>query len=113
VETSELDKFLEDNKADILEATRKQLIERISGSLKWSLPETFNQTVADFLAKEIVPEVQTALLAEKGAIITAVKTAAAQISDELAKAITLRAAKTLANDYSVKDVIKHIFDARY
>ena len=105
MDEGDLKKFLDDNKDAILKDARARLVEYVSGQMRYSLPESYAQTVNTFLAEEIAPELKTLLMGQKGAIIEAVTVAAAQIGDEIAKAMVTKATKALTG-YDGKKILE-------
>jgi hypothetical protein len=103
--TDELSKFLEDNRDAVLDATRKAVLEKVTESVRWNLPDTIHQTVASFLKDEIAPEVAKMLQEQKGPILEAAKKSAAALSDELAKRM-METVTTNLDGYRAEKVFK-------
>lgn len=101
----DLKKFLDENKDAVLAASRTAILEKIKDSMKWSLPDSVHQTVNEFLAKEIAPEVGKMLMDQKGAILDAARKSAAALSDELAKRMMEKVTKEL-DGHRAQEVFK-------
>ncbi len=101
----ELTEFMEKNKAAILDASRAAIIEKIKDSMKWSLPDTVNQTVNSFLTNEIAPEIGRMLKEQKGVILEAAKKSAVALSDKLATTMMEQVTKSL-DGYRAEEVFK-------
>lgn len=105
MDEGDLKKFLEDNRDSILKDARARLVEHISSQMQWSLPKSYSDTVNTFLAEEIAPELKKLLMDQKGAIIEACTQAAAQIGEELSKAMVTKATKALTG-YDGKKILE-------
>lgn len=103
----DLKKFLDDNRESILKSARDNIIARISEGMKYQLPDTYAKVVAEFLEKEIAPEVGKILMGQRGAIIAAVTASAATIGDELSKKMTETALKALSG-YNANEIFKKL-----
>lgn len=107
----ELTDFLEKNKADIFEASRVAIIERIKDSMKWSLGDAVHTVVANFLKDEIAPEVAKMLAAEKDGILLAAKKSASALSNALAEKMMEQAVKSL-DGYRAEEVFKALLGVK-
>lgn len=105
----DLKKFLDDNKAAILEAGKAAIIEKITEQMKWHLPDVVGNTVSTFLKDEIAPEVEKYLKDQKGAILQAVCTGASQIGDQLAQTMVKSAAEAMTS-YRSREIFKALFN---
>lgn len=104
----ELSAFLEDNKEDILRASKDAILDKITATLSYQLPSFVTDEVTKFMRDEIAPAVADHLQSEKGAIVAAVKKAASEIGDELAKQMVAKAAANMTG-YRSHDVFKSLF----
>lgn len=108
---AELKAFLEANKEEIQTAVKAKLIAGLIDNHRWEISAQVTKTVEDFVAAEIVPEVKKYLTEQKGPILQAALTGAAEIGDVLAKAIVTRTAKRLSPDgYEFRAVMKALFE---
>lgn len=104
----ELSEFLDANKEAILAASKTAIIDKITETMKWQMPSIIGDTVNTFLKEEIAPEIAKHLKDQKGPILEAVKKSAAVIGDEVAKQMTLKAAKAL-DGYGANAIFKSLF----
>jgi hypothetical protein len=107
----ELTEFLSQNKDHFLEATRKAVMEKVTESVRWSLPSDVHETVSTFLKTEIAPEVAKFLAEQKGPILAAAKQAAVDLGNELAKKMTEQAVKSL-DGYRAEEVFKALLGVK-
>lgn len=104
----ELTEFLETNKAEILAASKAAIIERVTESVRYSLPSGVSEIVSTFMKEEIAPEIKKHLEGQKGAIVAASIKAAASIADDLAKVLVEKAAANM-NGYRLSEITKALF----
>lgn len=106
----DLKTFLEENKESIQSAIKEKMIARLLETHRWEISDKVSKVVEEFVAAEIVPEVKKYLADQKGPILKAALTGAAEIGDTLAKAIVARTAKRLTPDgYEFRQVLDALF----
>ena len=109
--TDELTAFLEKNKDHFLQATRTAVMEKVTESVRWSLPDSVHETVSAFLKNEIAPEVAKYLAEQKGPILEAAKKAATELGNALAEKMTEQAVKSL-DGYRAEEVFKALLGVK-
>jgi len=108
---AELKEFLDANKADIQQAVKAKMIDRLLSTHQWEISGQITKIVQDFVSEEIAPEVKKFLADQKGPIIAAACAGAAEIGDTLAKAMIAHTAKNLdAESYKFRGVMKALFE---
>ena len=106
----DLKQFLEENADSIKEAVKAKTIERLMESHRWQITEGIGKVVQEFVSKEIVPEIKNYLASQKGPILKAALVGAAEIGENISKAITARAAKNITPDsYQFRSVMEALF----
>lgn len=105
----DLKKFLDENKADIQSHVKKRAIERLLEEHRWTITDQVAKAINDFVAAEVIPEVQRELATQKGAIVSAIVSTLANLSDTLAKELTADAATNVASQYERNKIIKAIW----
>jgi hypothetical protein len=107
----ELQTFLDDNKAEIQQAVKAKMIDRLLATHQWEITTQVSTIVNEFVTAEVAPEVRKFLADNKGPIIEAACAGAANIGDALAKALIANTAKNLdADSYKFRAVMKALFD---
>ena len=101
----DLNSFLNENREDIMRSVKAKAIERITESMKYTLPSMVGETVTEFFRDEIVPEIKAHLAAEKGPIVAASIKAAAEIGDAVAKKMVETAVESMSG-YRSGDVLR-------
>lgn len=104
----DLSKSLDDNRADVMAAAKTAILNKITQSVQWSLPDVMHKQVHDFMTAEIAPEVAKQLADQKGAIMEATAKAASEIGDALAKAMVKQAAESMVG-YKGREIFKSLF----
>ena len=107
----DLKKFMDENREAIQLEIKNKMIARLVETQRWEIQGSMAKVVNEFVEVEILPEVVKHLQAEKGAILSAVITAASGIGDLIAKKLTERAAKVVATEWDFKSVITALFKA--
>jgi F0F1-type ATP synthase delta subunit len=106
----DLKEFLEDNKVSIQAAVKSKIIDRLLQEHSWQITQEIRDVVQAFVSAEIVPDVKKYLQDQKGPILEAALVGAAEIGNNLAKAITERSAKNLTSDsYQFRQVMEALF----
>ena len=106
----DLKTFLEENKESIQSAVKAKMIDSLLANHRWEISGEISKAVEEFVAAEIVPEVKKYLAEQKGPILQAAISGAAEIGDTLAKAIVSRTAKKLnAEGYEFRQVLEALF----
>lgn len=103
----ELADFIEQNSTRIKEAAVEACIEKVKENIRWGLPSSVQDVVAEFMKDEVAPAVKEALAHEKGAIIKAAVKGAAAIGDELSKTMVEKAVANLTG-YRGGEIIKDL-----
>ena len=106
---TELKEFLENNKSDIQSAVKARVIEKLLQEHRWEISEAITKTVREFVDVNVVPAVREALESQKGVIVATAVKSLANISDSLAKDLTMDAAKNSANEWQRKKIVQAIF----
>ena len=107
----DLKQFLDDNKADIQRAVKQKLIDGMLAQHQWQISGEIAKVVQEFVAAEIVPEVRNYMAEQKGPILEAAIKGAAEIGDQLSKAIVERTAKKLdPSNYEFRSILKALFE---
>jgi hypothetical protein len=106
----DLKQFLADNKADIQDAVKRAAIDRLIAQHSWNISEQIRQAVNDFIAKEVIPDVQAHLSEYKGALVSGVIAGLSTLSDDLAKGLATDAAKTIGDSWQRQKIIKALFN---
>lgn len=107
----DLKEFLESNKADIQSAVKAKVIEGLLAQHRWEISGQIAEVVKEFTATEIIPEVKKYLADQKGPILEAACSGAAEIGDQIAKSMATFAAKNIGGDtYKFRNVMKALFD---
>lgn len=105
----DLKKFLEDNSEEIKRTIKQKMVERLMQDHSWELSKHIGKVVSDFVAAEIVPDVQTHLMSMKGEITAACVKSLAKISDDLASSLAKDAAENIGTGYKRTQILKAIF----
>lgn len=110
----DMNKFLAENREAFFEAARKGILEKITESMKWSMPDVVHQTVVTFLKDVIAPEVGKILTEQRGVIIEAARKSAIALSDTLAEKMMESVTKGL-DSYRAERVFKALLgvESRY
>lgn len=108
---AELKEFLDANKADIQQAVRQKMIDRLLSTHQWEITGQITAIVNEFITNEIAPEVKKFLADNKGPILEAACAGASEIGDNLAKALVAGVAKNLdPESYKFRGVMKALFE---
>lgn len=107
----DMTEFLDANRDAFLKAARQSVIDRITETMKWNLPDVVNAEVKKFLTDEIAPEVAKILKDEKGAIIEAAKKSAASLGNAMAEKIVELAVKNINTSYRAHEIFGLLFKA--
>ncbi|MEQ8823792.1 MAG: hypothetical protein RIC14_05415 [Filomicrobium sp.] len=107
---AELKEFLEESKNDIQAAVKQAAIERLLEQHRWDITDQISKAVSEFVAADIIPEVQKELASQKGVIVDTLIASFATLSDDLAKGLTKDTAKCVSDDWQRKKIIKALFD---
>jgi len=105
----QLKEFLDANKVEIQDAVKAKAIATMLEEYRWNINSQISEAVNKFIAEEIMPAVMAELTQHKAAIIENVLKGFASIGDELAKSLTVVAAKKLSTDWGVRGVAKELF----
>ena len=104
----EMKKFLSENSAEINRAVKEKLIANLIQEHRWQATDQISKAVGEFITAEVLPEVRSFLQSEKGAIVGAAQEAARQIGNQIAGAMTKKAAENIAG-YQFRKVMEGIF----
>ena len=108
---AELKEFLDANKADIQQAVKAKMIDRLLSTHQWEISGQITAIVNEFVTNEIAPEVKKFLADQKGPILEAACAGAAEIGNALSKALITHTAKNLDGEsYKFRNVMKALFD---
>ena len=104
----EMKEFLAENAERIKENVREKMIEDITESYRWDVPDVVQKTVSEFMKEQIVPEIKAHLKSEKSAIIQAAIAGTSGITDHLAKVMIEKAVANMEG-YQFREIIKGLF----
>jgi Na+-transporting NADH:ubiquinone oxidoreductase subunit NqrD len=108
---AELKEFLDANKADIQQAVKAKMIDRLLATHQWEISSQITAIVNEFITNEIAPEVKKFLAEQKGPIIEAACAGASEIGNALARAMIAHTAKNLDSEsYKFRGVMKALFE---
>ncbi len=108
---ADINEFLETNKVEVQNAVKARIIEGLLSQHRWEISGEVAKAVQDFVAAEVMPEVKKYLQEQKGPIVQAALAGAAEIGENIAKALAMRAAKNLTHDsYQFRAVMKAVFE---
>jgi len=110
MDTEQLQKFLEENKAEFESHLRQKVIDSLTQRIAWDLPNLIQAQVVKFYETELAPEVNQYLTDNKQAVMKVVMAAALEASDEVAKSMVERVKETMdKNSYQRNAVFKALF----
>lgn len=107
----DLHNFLAAEKDSIAQAIKEKAIAAMTESIRWQIPQSVTQAVAEFFDAEIVPEIKKHLADQKGPIVEASIKAAAVIGDKVAEAMVEKAVETMSG-YRSGEVLKALMGVR-
>ena len=102
----EIKAFLVTNRDDILAQVKKQTIDRLLESYKWSYADGVAKAVNEFIAEEIVPAVKADLQANKETYVAHAVAEAKSVGDALVKALAQHMVKTLSSEWDRRKVFE-------
>lgn len=105
----EMREFLVENGDRIKENIRQKMIEQISESYRWQMPDEIREIVNDFISTEIAPEVRKHLKDNKGPILEAVIIATNGITEKLGEAMLEKAIKNMEG-YRFSGLMRSLFE---
>lgn len=95
----------------IKEKVSESLLDEVASSLKWRLKDEYAEAISEFMKNEIKPELESLLVENKAALITAISGQIDELGKALGEAMRERIVKDLTNDggWKTKKILNEIF----
>lgn len=97
---------LEDHRPAVKAAVKEALMSGIKRKFEWELPEAVQKAVEDFIQTEIIPEIRAQLTADKDVFVSAATEMVKSVPVEIGKALQVQIAKNLTSSYKLESLIK-------
>ncbi len=107
----DLQKFLADNKEDIIRSVKAKAIEAMTEQVRWGLSSAVQTTVDGFIKDDVIPAIKAHLQEHKGPIIAAAIKAASEIGDKVAEKLVTTAVESMTG-YRGGEVLKALLGVR-
>jgi hypothetical protein len=103
--------IIKESKEKLKEGLVETAINELRDSLSWRLKEDVGNIAAEFIEKEIKPELAKHLIDKKAAILKGLLDGIDKIGKELSRKMTEKAFKSLSemHSYQFEDILKKIF----
>lgn len=105
----ELKEFMEENKLEIQQKVKTRIIEKLMSDYRWEISERMKTVVDEFVDEHVIPAVREELSAQKQSLVDAAVQSCAGIGDELAKALSKKAAENLSYGFKVDEIAQKLF----
>ena len=102
--------ILEENKEAVKQRVKDAILESVTCRFEWEVPEALNKLVADFMKKEIIPELRKELYESKDEFVDLATEIIRGVPAELGKAMQAKLAETLTDSWKLKKVTSALFD---
>ena len=107
IEAETIQKMLEESHDQIVGDLKEKIVNRVSDIYGWEFDSLIKTTVKDFYKEHVAPEIAEHLMSEKGVIIEAVKSGAADIGAKLAEAMVKQATENMTG-YSARKIFEDL-----
>lgn len=105
----EMREFLATNGDTIAERIREQMIEEITETYRWKMPDTVQSIVSEFMNEKVAPAIREHLKANEGPIIEAAIKSANGVADLVAEKM-IENAKENIDGYRFGGLMKSLFE---